>query len=189
MRFLRIVMKTGVALIFITTVQATLSFGQDARLKIDALAGLSDKASQTIDVTVDEGMIRLASKFLSSQRSPDEARAKEIIAGLKGVYVKSFEFDAAGGYSQQDLDSVKSQLKNPAWSRVVGVICKRKGEKQDIEVYLMSNGDQIQGLAAIASDEKNLTVVNVVGVIDVEKLSSLCGKFGIPQWDISLNPK
>jgi hypothetical protein len=185
----RILMKVGIALIFITTAQVTLSFGQDAKLKIDSLAGLSDKASQTIDVTIDEGMIRLASKFLSSNRSPDEAKAKEIIAGLKGVYVKSFQFDSPGGYSQEDLDSVKSQLKNPAWSRLVGVTCKRKGEKQDIQVYLMSIGDQIQGLAAIAADETNLTVVNVVGSIDVEKLSSLCGKFGIPQWDIGVNEK
>ena len=35
---------------------------------------------------------RLAAKFLSAGK-PEEAQAKKLIAGLKSIYVKRFEFD------------------------------------------------------------------------------------------------
>ncbi|HUK89531.1 MAG TPA: DUF4252 domain-containing protein [Blastocatellia bacterium] len=167
--------------------QAAPSFGQDAKLKIESLAHLQEKASQTIDVTLDKGMLNLAAKFLSEKRSVNEAAVKDIVSGLKGVYVRSYEFDSPGEYSDQDVNSVLSQLKDPAWSRVVGVTCKRKGEKENIQVFIMTNNDQVAGLAAVAAGEKDLTVINIVGVIDVEKLSALCGSFGIPKFDLQID--
>jgi len=167
--------------------QVSPSFGQEpARLKIEGLSKLQDKAIQTIDVTLDQNLLTLACKFLSDKRSPDEAKIKEVVAGLKGIYVRSYEFDSSGQYSDDDLNYIQQQLKDPAWSRVVGVTCKRKGEKENIQVYLMNTADRIDGLAALAAGEKDLTVINIVGSIDVEKLSSLCGSFGIPKFDLHL---
>jgi hypothetical protein len=36
------------------------------------------------------------------------------------------------------------------------------------------------GLAVIVAEPRSLTVVNVVGRIDLEKLGALAGQFGIP---------
>ncbi|HEY6329953.1 MAG TPA: DUF4252 domain-containing protein [Blastocatellia bacterium] len=163
---------------------ATAAFAQEPRLNIDSLTSLQEKASQTVDVTLDQSMLALATKFLSEKRSVDEAKIKEIVSGLKGVYVKSFEFDSPDEYSQQDVEPILAQLKSPAWSRIVGVTCKRKGERENIQVYLMYTNDQVNGLAAVAAGEKDLTVINIIGFIDVEKLGSLCGSFGIPKFDL-----
>ena len=69
------------------------------------------------DWTLDEKMIQLAGKFLSGKRSSDEAKIKELIAGLKGVYVKVFEFDKDGEYSDADLDPLRAQLRASGWTR------------------------------------------------------------------------
>src|SRR5262252_5439158 len=145
--------------------------GQDAKLDLGHLDALAAKASQVVEVTVDQKVINLALKFLSEKRSPDEAKIKEIIAGLKGVYVKSFEFEKAGEYSMADIESVRNQLTTPAWAKIVGVTSKKDG--QVVDVYLATTGDKVDGLVVIASEPKELTVVDIVGSIDPEKVSEL----------------
>lgn len=44
----------------------------------------------------------------------------------------------------------------------------------------MNVGDQIGGLAVVSIEPKEVTIVNIVGPIDLEKLSQLEGSFGVP---------
>lgn len=181
MKFARLVTIISIAAL-ILFMRGNTAHAQDSRLNIDGLSKLSESASESVDVTIDNKMLQLAAHLMSSNRSADEAKIKEIVSGLRGIYVKSYAFDSPGGYSQQDVDSIMSQLKSPAWSRVVGVMYKRRGqEKEAYQVYLMTSGDKIDGLAAICADRNRFTVINVVGSIDVEKLGELCGHFGIPK--------
>src|ERR1700692_857210 len=92
-----------------------------------SLDRLADKASEVVDVTLDSSMLQLASRFLSD-KDPDEARVKKLVAGLKGIYVKSFEFEKTGEYEESDVTSLRSQLKSPAWTRIVGVRSKKGGD-------------------------------------------------------------
>lgn len=162
---------------------ASAAYGQDAKLQIDYLDKFNSSASEMIDVTVDERLLQLAAKFLNPKRSPDEAKIKELVEGLKGVFVKRFGFEQEGQFTDADVEAIRSQLRNPAWSRVVGVRSRKK-TSINIDVYIMSEGAIIKGLAVLAVEPKALTVVNVVGPIDIEKLSQLEGKFGIPKLDL-----
>jgi len=157
---------------------------QDARIQTSQLDALAAKASQTVDVNLDERLMQFAAKFLS--KDEDEAKVKEIVNGLKGIYVKSFEFETEGQYTEADLEGIRSQLRNPAWNRIVNVNSKKEGS---VEVYLMRNGNQISGLAVLATDPKEVTVVNIVGPVDLEKLTQLEGQFGIPDLQIEQRPK
>ncbi len=160
------------------------AYGQDAaRLRIEHLEKLASKAAEVVDVTLDQPMLQLAARFMSDNRSHDEAEARELIKHLKGVYVKSFEFDKEGEYSPADLEAIRTQLHAP-WSRIVDVRSKRNGE--NAEVYLIGGGQSqdISGLAIIAAEPKELTVVNIVGPIDVDKLIELEGRLGVPRLDL-----
>jgi uncharacterized protein DUF4252 len=155
----------------------------EARLRIDHLEKLASKAAEVVDVTLDQSMLQLAARFMSDERSPDEAQARELIKQLKGVYVKSFEFDKEGEYSPSDIEAIRTQLHTP-WSRIVDVRSKRDGE--NAEVYLMNSGadNKISGLAIIAAEPKELTVVNIVGPIDVDRLIELEGRLGVPRLNL-----
>jgi hypothetical protein len=159
---------------------ATAAKAQGARLQLSHLDYLAAKASETVDVNVDERLMQLTAKVFSDKDS-DEAAIKELVKGLKGIYVKSFEFEHEGEYSTADVESIRSQLRGPGWSRILSVNSKKDG---DVEVYLMTNGDQIGGLAVLATDPKELTVVNIIGPIDLDKLSKLEGQFGVPDLGI-----
>jgi hypothetical protein len=149
---------------------------QDVKLPagIDKLAG---KASEVVDVSLDGAMLRLAGRFLSNH-DPDEAKVKNIVNGLKGIYVKSFEFEKEGEYAPSDLEEIRRQLRAPGWSRMVGVISKKGGE--NTEIYMKLDDDHVGGLVILAAEPKELTVVNIVGNISLDDLSSLGGHFGIP---------
>jgi Zn-dependent alcohol dehydrogenase len=161
--------------------------GQTALLQLGNLDKLAANAAQVVDVTVDEQLLQLASKFLSTRRSADEREIKELVKDLKGVYVKRFEFDRDNQYSTADVEPVLRQLRGAGWSRIVGVTSTR--EVKNIEVFMMTEGALIKGIAVVAAQPRELTVVNVVGPIDVDRLSRLEGQFGIPQLDLGSTPR
>lgn len=158
---------------------------QDAKIVMSNLDHLAEIADKTIDVTVDEGIIKLAMSVLNPKRSPDEAKIIDILSGLKGVYVKRFEFEKEGAYTMSDADPVRTQFNSPGWQRIARVTSKREGS---FDVVLMSEGSVIRGLAVLAAEPKSLTVVNVVGSIDLAKLRDLEGKFGIPKFGLDQIP-
>src|SRR4051794_40343990 len=82
-------------------------FAQEGRLRISQLDRLEAKASQSVKVDIDQRLLRIAEKFLSGKNA-DELKVKEIIAGIKGVYVRSFQFEIDNQYSTEDIQSITS---------------------------------------------------------------------------------
>ena len=159
---------------------AAATRAQDSRLQLGSLDHLAAKASQSVDVNLDERLMRLASKVFSDQDA-DERRVKQLVAGIKGIYVKRFEFENDGQYSPADMETIRTQLRGPGWTRLVNVKSKKEGS---LEVYLLMTGEQVGGLAVLSSDVRELTVVNIVGPVDLEKLAQLEGQFGVPELGI-----
>jgi hypothetical protein len=139
---------------------------------------LTDKATQSVNITLDSNLLGLAAGFLDSSK-PEDAAAKELVAGLQGIYVRSFTFDKDFAYSMADVDAVRKQLTAPAWQRLVGVHSGK--EKANVDIYISLDGGRANGLAIISSEPRQLTIVNIVGAIDLQKLHNLEGKFGIPK--------
>jgi len=148
------------------------------------LKRLSDKASKTVDVNLDQSMLRFASAFLDP-KDPDQARAKRIIANMKGIYVHHFEFDKSGEYSEEDLATLRAQLREPDWSRIIDA--RSKHDSENVEVYFHRDGDKFGGLVVIATEPTELTYVNIIGPITPEDLRELGGQFGIPRVDVNGN--
>lgn len=177
-------LKLASLVVLVVLGASATAMAQNPRIQTSQLDALAARATQTVDVNIDEGLMQLTAKFLSS-KEPDEAKVKDLVNGLKGIYVKSFEFETEGQYSPADLESVRSQLRGSAWNKIVNVNSKKEGS---VEVYLMQNGPQISGLAVLASTPKEITVVNIIGPVNLEKLSELEGVFGVPELGIE-HPK
>jgi hypothetical protein len=151
---------------------------QQVKWNFDKLAA---RASDTVDVSVDGPLLQLAAKFLSDS-DKDQAKVKKLIVGLKGIYVKTFEFKRPGEYSAADVESFRAPLHAPDWQRIVGVHSNEEGET--VEVYIKNDSKGIGGLAIIAFEPKELTLVNIVGAIDLDSLSELGGFSGIPELEV-----
>jgi len=176
---------TPLLVFFLILSAAFVTKAQDSRIQLSSLDHLAAKASQTVDVNIDERLMRVAAKVFSDHDA-DEKKIKDLLIGVKGIYVKSFEFETDGQYSPADVELIRSQLRGPGWSRLVGVNSKKDG---NVEVYLLFHGDQVGGMAVLHTDDRELTVVNIVGPVDLDKLADLEGQLGIPDLEIERKPK
>lgn len=143
---------------------------------------LRHKAVDSVDLTIDGFLLRIATKFARADASdPESAAAADVLQGLKSVRVRNFTFDTDDAYSKADVDSVRKQLTGPGWSPLVQV--HRRDRQEDVDVYLAMEGEKITGMAVIASEPREFTIVNIVGSIDLDKISMLEGQLGIPELD------
>ena len=141
---------------------------QGARLQLDHLNRLAEKATENVDVTVDAAMLKQTAGFLAGKGS-DNAKVQELIEGITGIYVKSFKFAVPEAYSDSDIETIRKQVGGPGWSRVVGV----KGKGELTEIYFWRERDTTGGVVVIAAQRNELTVVNIVGRIDLATLGAL----------------
>jgi hypothetical protein len=168
-------------LFILVCLMSAAGYAQGAKIQLDTIDRLAGKAAETVEVSLDAQLLQVASRFLRADRQ-EEAAIRSLIEGLKGVYVRVLNFDRPGEYQQADIDAIRSQLRAPGWSRIVGV--KSRRENQGVEVFTWLEGGRISGLTIIAAEPKELVLVNIIGLIDLEKLSQLEGKFGIPRLDL-----
>ena len=152
-----------------------------ARVQLEALERLAARAERAVDVSVDEGVLSLAIGFFDKPNDPKAVEVAKAIKGLKAVYVRVYEFASEGQWAESDIADIRRQVGEPGWSRVVNVW--HKGEGRKVEVHLRAAAGKVGGLVVLATEPKQLVVVNMVGDVDVQKLASLRGQFGIPEID------
>ena len=70
---------------------AVTSRAQSGKLQLDQLDALTNRASNTVDVKLDENLMQVTRKIFSG-KDTDDAEIKELLKNVKGIYVKSFSF-------------------------------------------------------------------------------------------------
>lgn len=147
------------------------------QLQLPNFDSLTNKATQSVNITLDPSLLGLAAGFLDSGK-PEDAATKEIVSGLQGIYVRSYKFDKDFAYPVADVDMVRKQLTAPGWQRLVQV---RDKSQANVDIYLSVDQGRANGLAIISSQPREFTIVNIVGSIDLQKLHRLEGKLGVPK--------
>src|SRR5512140_2574201 len=109
-------MRQTAILIVLTLLAVPAVFAQ--RLKIELPAGLAERAAEPVDITLDGDLLRPASKFMSDDGSTGGRAARDMVRNLKGIYVRSFEFDKEGEYDRGIIGKLRAQL-GPGWQKVV----------------------------------------------------------------------
>jgi hypothetical protein len=151
---------------------------QQVRWNFDKLAA---RASDSTDVSLDGAVLQLAGKFLSDD-DKDQAKVKKLVGGLKGIYIRTFEFKKPGEYTAADVEPFRAPLRPPDWQRIVGTHSNEDGVT--VEVYIKNDSKGIGGLVIIATEPKELTLVNIVGAVDLDSLSELGKHFDFPQVEV-----
>ncbi len=159
---------TSACVLFALVICPAAAAAQAGRIQLDHLNRLAAKAAETVDVTVDSAMLKQSAVFLAG-RGGDHPKLQELIEGIRGIYVKSFKFEAPGAYSDADVDAVRKQVAHAPWARIVGV--REKGELT--EIYLSKERNENGGLVVIAAEADELTIVNIVGRVDLASLAAL----------------
>ena len=178
-----------IAVLLLFAVAAVTANAQDARLHFEKLNGLETRARDVVEVNVDGKLLDLAKRVTVKVNDENAKKVAQAISGLKGIYVRVYNFEHENEYNVGDVDEIRSQLNNPGWEKLANVRSKKNNQK--VDVYTMFAGDVMSGVAVVISESKSIAVVNVIGMIDIELLVELSGKMSIPKIDIerdSSNP-
>ncbi|HQU85191.1 MAG TPA: DUF4252 domain-containing protein [Pyrinomonadaceae bacterium] len=155
---------------------------QDARIPFERLEYLETKARDVVEVNIDGKMLEMAKRVLVKVDDKDAKKIGEAIKGLKGIYVRVYNFENENEYNSADVDGIRAQLQTPGWEKLANVRSKKNNQK--VDVFTMFSGDVMSGLAVVVSESKSVAVVNVIGTIDIETLAEISGKMNIPKMDI-----
>lgn len=159
----------------------TASLAGGPRLQMPDFSHLRSKANDSVDITIGGPLLHLVSRLASHDEDADEEEkaAIDILKDISSVQVRNFKFDDEGVYSMADLDRVRAQLDAPCWNHLVEQ--HKREPREDTDVYMCMEDGKIRGIAVVASEPREFTIVNVIGNIDIDKLSKLEGQFGIPK--------
>jgi len=154
---------------------ASVASAQDFDFK--KLDKLGDHAKSSTNVTLNSDVLKLASAFLGSDGDKDGESLKSLVANLKAVYVREYEFDKPGQYDEADLEPLRKWLKASNWNTIVDV----KEDKEYTQVYMQTPGDgKVGGLAIVSSEPTEVSVIYVDGPLNPADIRKLSGNMGIP---------
>ncbi len=149
---------------------------ESGQLTLPDFRSLESQASESVVVTMGPWLLRFASHF-ADDKDPDSAAARRVLANIRSITVHSYEFDRDFVYSQADVDAVRAQLGAPNWNRLAQV---RGKDRKNVDVYVSMEHEKTTGLAVIASEPRELTIVNIVGSISPEDLRKISGHLDLP---------
>ena len=152
-------------------------FAQDFDFKtLDKLAAV---AKSSTNLTLDASTLKMASAFLGNDNDKDAASIKSLVAKVKGIYIRAYEFDKPGQYSESDVAPLRAYLKQPRWKAIL----ESKAANEWTQVFLLptANDSKLGGLAIVSTEPTSLTVVYIDGELDPDDLRKLGGNLGIPE--------
>jgi hypothetical protein len=107
---------------------------------------------------------------------PDAAAIRNTLKACKGVHIRHYEFSSDFEYPRADIEAIQSQLSGRGWSSLVTV--RDRKAKENVDVYIRLQEEKVTGFVVLASEPRELTIVNVVGTFDIADLENLRTHFG-----------
>jgi hypothetical protein len=173
-------------ILLVLLLTAITASAQDARLNFEKLNRLEDRAQDVVEVNIDGKLLDLAKRVMVKVNDAEAKKVGQAISGLKGIYVRVFNFEKDNEYNIADVDEIRSQLRSPGWEKLANVRSKKNNQR--IDVFTMFTGNVMSGVAVVISESKSVALVNVIGPIDIDLLAEMSGKLNIPKIEIERSP-
>ena len=135
---------------------------------------LAAKAKEVVDIKLDANLLGLMAKSHSGKEAHGTVDVKNE-SKIKGGFIRSYEFEQEGEYSQADVEAVRNQMRGSGWSCMVNV--RNNKSHETAQVCFHATDGAPDGLAIVAAEPKELTVINLVGTGDLSQLGSLGDQF------------
>lgn len=137
---------------------------------------LAEKAKESAIVNLGPEQLSLLAGTQAKEAGKDLG---ELLKTLKGIQVRSFEFEQPGQYDLNAVRALGDRIKGSGtWVPLVTV--KQKEEFTEILIRKGADG-KADGLLILAAEPKELTLVHIDGVGDLASLARLGGLAGIPE--------
>ena len=158
--------------------QSSLQSGEQAtsQVRMD-LPRMEEKADEVVSVNLEGESLGVGQKLLAVRKGVSKS-VKELIHGLKGVYLRRFWFSKKKAYSAEDTEPIRKQLEGDGWVPMIDVRDRQKPEA--VTVYSYIENKEVTGVTVVSEEAQEFTVINIVGPVDLEALSELGEQLGMP---------
>jgi hypothetical protein len=153
-----------------------LGAAQDAKLKLPEFKSLAGKATESVNISLSPWLLHMAGSFIDD-KDEDSVATKHLLAGIKSIEIRSYQFSSDNAYSAADIEAVRSQL--AGWSQIMQVHHREKSE--DVDMYVLIENNATKGFALIASEPREFTIINIVGSISIDDLPRLQSHLHLPK--------
>jgi hypothetical protein len=151
--------------------------GQAGSLDLPDFQTLQRQATDSVNISLDPWLLGTMSALIGDGDA-DSVATKKMLSGIKSIQIRSFAFGTNFVYPAAAVDSIRQQLSTPGWTKLVQVHDHK--QREDVDIYLMMDQQRANGFALIASDPRQLTIINIVGSLDMKDLPMLERQFHIP---------
>jgi hypothetical protein len=154
---------------------------QTPQVSVPSFAELKATATDSVDLTIGPSLLGMLG-WLMDDHDPGSADLKKTVQGLKSVQIRSYRFKEDFVYPKAAIDALRAQLSQPGWSQLVKV---RERNKENVDIYVALENRTIHGLTIIASGLRELTVVNVVGTVNLDQVDGIRKTFAKPDGPVA----
>lgn len=113
-------------------------------------------------VSINEGMLKTLSKS-------DNATMKASLEGLEGIRVISYEHEKGKDYSQSFYKDILNTLPLDEYKEFMTV----KEKDTDVRFLTRKSNDKIHELLLIVKEDGEVTLVSIVGEVDLDKITNI----------------
>jgi hypothetical protein len=147
---------------------------------------LGVNAKSSTNLTLNANILKMAAAVLGSDDDKDAGAIKSVVENLKGIYIRSYEFDKPGEYVEADLAPLRAFLNQPKWTNIVDV----RDRQESTQLYFLEiANNKLGGVALLSTEPTSLTVVYIDGELNRSDLEKLSGNMGIPDIPKLASPK
>ena len=123
-------------------------------------------------------MLGFATQAMNGRhKDRDDLRAQQLINGLDGIYVRSYEFDKPGEYHDSDIEELRRHFETSEWVPLVRESDRKSGEISDV-MAKMVNG-QSRGMFILSVEPREINIVLLLGAVHMNDLDALKGLSGL----------
>lgn len=151
---------------------------QEAKLKLPEFRSLAAKATESVNISLSPWLLHMAGSFIDD-KDEDSLATKHLLAGIKSIDVRNYQFATDNAYSAADIDAVRSQLAGPGWNQIMQVHHREKNE--DVDMYVLIENNVTKGFALVSSEPREFTIINIVGSINIDDLPKLQSHLHLPK--------
>jgi hypothetical protein len=125
----------------------------------------------TVQISIGASLLGLVGS-LSASEDPEAA---EMFKRLNGVRVNVFENQKIPAEGLDLVKDISAQLSDQGWESVVTV----NSAEEQVRIFMMINGDQVEGITVMAVEEGEAVFVNVIGNINPAELEKVMQNFDV----------
>lgn len=125
------------------------------------------------EVIIRHHLLEMVAK-MSKTEKPEFA---SLLEQLRLIYVHVFQLeDNNKAQSYETIKQLNHKLQDEGWESIV----RMREDKEEVTIYILPDDEGIQGLCILNIDDDEVSLINIVGTIDLKMMTQLGVEFDIP---------